>query len=151
MLRPVFRVTFSWVNTSWKRSRTSPWLRKVLARYIHLTPAQSICRKVASTALYISHGSSPSHRRSVLSLDRHAIFSLLKRVALFDSSQHRLPHSICRSVAWQAKVRHPIPEHCHTMLFWEKTIALHHVSSSFFSTSHFWYHFLHTLVLMALY
>lgn len=91
MLHPVFRVTFSWANTSRKRSRTSPWLRKVLARYIHhhhpsshLTPAQhSICRKVVFTALYICHGSSLSRIRSVhLTVTQH----FLLRVALSDSS-----------------------------------------------------------------
>lgn len=81
VLRPVFRVMFSWANTSRKRSRTSAWHRKVLSRYIHhlsyhLTSAQSICRKVVFTALYISHCTLLTYTSSCVSLEDHAIFSI---------------------------------------------------------------------------
>ena len=126
MLRPVFRVTFSWANTSRKRSRTSAWLRKVLARYIHhhhpsyhLTPAQhSICRKVVFTALYICHGSSLACIRSVhLIVMQH----FLLKGALSDSSLSlsSFPYSdLTFSVAWPVVRSFMWPlKDCHTMLF----------------------------------
>ena len=81
VLRPVFRVMFSWANISRKRSRTSSWHRKVLSRYIHhlsyhLTPAQSSCRKVLFTALYISHCTPLTCTSSSLSLEGRAVFSI---------------------------------------------------------------------------